>query len=391
MEQNLTVFVGGPFSTAMHVAENGIQFDSGVRDALEQVHQDILRCGLRLLSSHIADKYGTEFTESEIVPRDNRWVAECDIYLALLPLGPDGRPYRSDGTFVEIGLALGLKKKVVIAMQDRSHPEQSYYVRNLSCEPGVTIYDWHEFMAHPVHYINESSLRSTVRPAHECEREEATDPDQVLAILSLQRVPDPFLVRGIPLVVLPGVFSPRYSHAPDYMMRNWRISDGARVLDLGCGCGVLGVFALLDGAGSLTAVDCNDVALENTRLNLERHGLLPRSKVLKSDACDALGADEQFDLILLSPPYWNRPAANGLAAACFDEDYRFLSAAVHGAQRHLASDGRLLIIFSDQGDTSRLVRILQDSGFYLDRCVVHRPSMRGGHVRIYLEAKLLAR
>jgi ribosomal protein L11 methyltransferase len=48
---------------------------------------------------------------------------------------------------------------------------------------------------------------------------------------------------------------------------------GARVLDVGCGSGILAVAAGLLGAGSLRAVDTDPIAVEATRENAARNGV----------------------------------------------------------------------------------------------------------------------
>jgi ribosomal protein L11 methyltransferase len=49
--------------------------------------------------------------------------------------------------------------------------------------------------------------------------------------------------------------------------------DAARVLDVGCGSGILAVAAGLLGAGSLRAVDTDPIAVEATRENAARNGV----------------------------------------------------------------------------------------------------------------------
>jgi 16S rRNA (guanine966-N2)-methyltransferase len=78
--------------------------------------------------------------------------------------------------------------------------------------------------------------------------------------------------------------------------------DGARVLDVFCGTGALGVEALSRGAASATLVD------SDTRLaqrNVDVLGLRQRAEVVRSEALRYLGRapEASFDLVLCDPPY----------------------------------------------------------------------------------------
>jgi 16S rRNA (guanine966-N2)-methyltransferase len=78
--------------------------------------------------------------------------------------------------------------------------------------------------------------------------------------------------------------------------------SGARVLDLYCGTGSLGIEALSRGAASATLVD------SDTRLaqrNVDELGLRDRAQVVRSDATRFLdrAPESSFDLVLCDPPY----------------------------------------------------------------------------------------
>jgi ribosomal protein L11 methyltransferase len=49
--------------------------------------------------------------------------------------------------------------------------------------------------------------------------------------------------------------------------------DGVRVLDVGCGSGILGIAAALLGAGEVFAIDTDPIAVEATRANAALNGL----------------------------------------------------------------------------------------------------------------------
>ena len=78
--------------------------------------------------------------------------------------------------------------------------------------------------------------------------------------------------------------------------------EGARVLDLFCGTGALGIEALSRGATAATLVDSRPQA---ARRNVKELALTDRAHVVRSDAARVLRGVEagSFDLVLCDPPY----------------------------------------------------------------------------------------
>jgi ribosomal protein L11 methylase PrmA len=74
-----------------------------------------------------------------------------------------------------------------------------------------------------------------------------------------------------------------------------RVQGGDRVLDVGCGSGVLGLCALRAGASSVVAVDIDAEAVETTHRNAVLNGLGTRLEA-RSVALDAI--EGSFDVVL---------------------------------------------------------------------------------------------
>src|SRR5262245_48198184 len=83
-----------------------------------------------------------------------------------------------------------------------------------------------------------------------------------------------------------------------------RESPGARrVLDAGTGSGIIAITYLLERPeASVVALDISLDALALARQNAERHGVLPRLRLVASDWVSTLGG-ARFDLVLSNPPY----------------------------------------------------------------------------------------
>ena len=79
---------------------------------------------------------------------------------------------------------------------------------------------------------------------------------------------------------------------------------GAKVLDLFGGTGQLGIEALSRGADHAVFVDAREDACKIIRENLKRTKLEGQGRVVRSDYLDYLRrCKEQFDIIILDPPY----------------------------------------------------------------------------------------
>ena len=167
-------------------------------------------------------------------------------------------------------------------------------------------------------------------------------------------------VFGVSMLVCPQVMSPKYDWAGVYMIENLHEQlDGARVLEIGSGCGLVSVHALLRRAAYLVAADINPAAVENTRLNIERINALDRAAVVQSDMFDAV--DGRFDLIIFNAPYHGCEAADLLERGVADPGYGSLRRFFANVRSFLVPGGEVLFGFSESGDLALAEALIREA------------------------------
>ncbi|MBN1966041.1 MAG: class I SAM-dependent methyltransferase [Anaerolineae bacterium] len=148
--------------------------------------------------------------------------------------------------------------------------------------------------------------------------------------------PAPFEALGLTLFGLPGVFSRDGLDDGTAMLLSTidaALCDGARVLDVGCGSGVIGFHALRQGAVSADLIDSDWAALDCAARGRTANGFDDSCRVWGSDLFADV-PDEPYDLILSNPPFHT---GHGVDTAVAE-------ALIAGAKERLARRGRLRLV-----------------------------------------------
>ena len=107
---------------------------------------------------------------------------------------------------------------------------------------------------------------------------------------------------------------------------------GARVLDLGCGCGVIGALAARLGAATADLADANLLAVAAARATLARNEIA-NARVFAADGVPP-GEPGRYDLVLSNPPFHAGKAI----------DYDVAHAFIAQAGRALRAGGHLVLV-----------------------------------------------
>ena len=141
--------------------------------------------------------------------------------------------------------------------------------------------------------------------------------------------------RLIKVISRPGVFSHRsLDGGARALMNTMAIGDGDRVLDLGCGSGVVAFAAAFRAPRvAVIAVDSHARSVECTARGAALNNLDNVTAILNADGLEQGGAapgSGTFDVALGNPPYYS--------------DYRIAEVFLQGAKRSLKPGGKVLIV-----------------------------------------------
>jgi SAM-dependent methyltransferase len=179
-------------------------------------------------------------------------------------------------------------------------------------------------------------------------------------------------VLGRELVIVPGVLNPVIFRAGRYLAefvaRTPHLALDARstpptVLDIGTGCGILGIFAALRGY-SVTAIDIEPGAVACARANAKRNGVEKQMCVMEGDLFSPVEG-EVFDVVIFNLPFFR-----GAAHTPFERAWRspdVIERCAAGLPTVLAKGGCAYFVLSSHGDPKGMLTALSRAGLFVER------------------------
>ncbi len=160
--------------------------------------------------------------------------------------------------------------------------------------------------------------------------------------------------------------------------------ENKSILDMGCGSGIVSVFAASKGA-ECVAVDINPAAVSSAMENAELNGFKNKINVVEGDlfhptpALPPAGGEEtiipsplervrvRHDIIFFNPPYYKGiPGNNFERAFKGGENYEVIYRFMKEAKKFLKTDGYICMIISSDMGIDELIKIAEFHGYSYD-------------------------
>lgn len=179
-------------------------------------------------------------------------------------------------------------------------------------------------------------------------------------------------VLGRDFAVWPGVLNPVTFRAGRYLAefiaRTPRLAvpsgrTDVTALDLGTGCGILGIFAALRGY-QVTAIDIEPGAVSCARANAILNKVDDRLHVLQGDLFAPI-EDQMFDLVIFNLPFFRGTPRTPLERAWMSSD--IIERCAEGLPGVLAPNGAAYFVLSSHGDPKGLLAALTRAGLSVER------------------------
>jgi methylase of polypeptide subunit release factors len=173
-------------------------------------------------------------------------------------------------------------------------------------------------------------------------------------------------IKGREFFVHPHVYPSDKFRTTNFLLDSIQpLLKDAVICDMGCGMGIIGLFALQQGAKRVVQADINPLAVENAKANIAFYHYPDRKiQVFESNCFDNV-PKQVFDVIVFNVPFHNEPhdIEDPLEYAFHDPNFVSTKKFLHQSVDYCHQNTDILIAFSNKGDVHGLEEIFDGSDF----------------------------
>ena len=159
-----------------------------------------------------------------------------------------------------------------------------------------------------------------------------------------------------------------YEPAEDTFLlaENLSVNQNDAVLDMGTGCGILGVLAAKK-AKKVVATDLNPRAVRCAQMNAELNNVVDKIDVRLGNMFEPISEDEKFNVIVFNAPYL--PSEESEQKTWIDRAWaggssgrEIIDQFISRAPQHLVEKGRIILVQSTLSNVHETIQKLEEEG-----------------------------
>lgn len=196
-------------------------------------------------------------------------------------------------------------------------------------------------------------------------------------------------IEGIEIYIDPDVYPSQKFRTTSFLLNNLEIFfKDKKVCDMGCGPGIVGLYAMIHGAKQVVQADINPHAVENAIKNNKFHKFTENQIQTRLSDCFDNIESQIFDLIIFNVPFHceNVEIDNPLKLAFFDPEFSTSRKFLTQAKLYSDSETKIFIAFSNKGNVELLESIFNELDYNFSVWKISNQDQEFDN-RIYLLSK----
>lgn len=172
-------------------------------------------------------------------------------------------------------------------------------------------------------------------------------------------------IKGLTMICCPHVYPSDKFRTTNFLLDAIHpFLKGLRICDMGCGPGIVGLYATAQGAKKVVQIDINHFAVRNAEQNKEHHGITDAKMQIHLSNCFDNIPVQKFDTIVFNLPFHsdpieiNDPIQHAFFDPCFQTVHKFLNQVTEFSNVETTN---IFLAFSNKGDIKELENIFEDS------------------------------